>query len=160
MTIAHDEKIFDVAEGRFDYRPSDEWIDTKAMRERFFEWALRAGNRVIYIDEFGDVCESAQVYPRKLKAAVTRGRWKNLGIWGTTQEPIRVPSFLFGQAQHRYVFYLGNDDHRKAAAKMMQQDALPWDVPGGLEERSYKFVLKTPGGIWGPMALDEELISR
>lgn len=156
-TISNDERIFRVTKGRFDYRPSDSFLRDMDKRERFFAWAFKAGNRVIYIDELNDICPNAQRYPFMLQKCIKQGRWKNLGIWVTAQEPIRAPSFCFSQAQQRYLFYLGWDSHRKLAEEWFETD-IDWSL---IPERSHKFLLKTPEGIFGPqppLAIPEKLL--
>lgn len=153
-TIRDDTAIFKVGEGRFDYHPSDAFNgDTSGglklamrLRDRFFSWALAAGDRVIYIDEFNDVCPSASVYPVQFQKAVKQGRWRNLSIWGSAQEPIRVPSFAFGQAKWRYLFFMGWPPHRRLAEEWYQQP-IAWDQ---IPELSHKFYVKTPSGVYGP----------
>lgn len=144
--ITKDNRIFGIRGGRFDFRPTDDWLENPEPKEQFFKWALQAGNRVIYIDEFGDICPNAQRYPFFFQKAVKQGRWKDLGIWGSAQEPIRVPSFAFGQSQYRVLFYLGWQPHRKAAEQWFQQN-IDWEQ---IPERSHKFYLKTPAGFYGP----------
>lgn len=144
--ITRDNQIYHVAGGRYDFRPSDEWMRNTEEKDRFFAWALSAGNRVIYIDEFNDICPSAQVYPYQFQKCIKQGRWKGLGIWGSAQEPIRVPSFCFGQSQYRILFYLGWQPHRKSAEEWFQSN-IDWSL---IPERSHKFLVKTPEGVFGP----------
>lgn len=153
-TIRDDAKIFDVKAGRFNYEPSDAFNgDTTGglrvalpLRDRFFAWALAAGHRTIYIDEFNDVCPSASVYPVQFQKAIKQGRWRELSIWGSAQEPIRVPSFAFGQAKHRYLFFLGWPAHRRLAEEWYQQPIAWEQIPEG----SNRFYVKTPSGVYGP----------
>lgn len=153
-TIRDDNAIFKVRGGRFDYQPSDAFNSNtrhgldRAMRlrERFFEWALEAGDRVLYVDEFNDVCPSASMYPFQFQKCVKEGRWKRLAIWGSAQEPIRVPSFAFGQAKWRYLFFMGWPPHRRLAEEWYQQP-IAWDR---IPELSNKFYVKTPSGVYGP----------
>lgn len=145
-TIDHDTKIMNVREGRFNYEPGDDFLKDMDRRERFFAWAIKAGKRVIYIDEINDICPSAQRYPFMLQKCIKQGRWRKLGIWCSAQEPIRAPSFCFSQAQHRYLFFLGWADHRRLAEAWFEQD-IPWEE---IPERSHKFLLKLPSGIYGP----------
>jgi hypothetical protein len=158
-TIRNDQAILGVKGGRFNYEPSDAFNGTKPgmdhvaalrlalrLRDRFFGWALEAGHRVIYIDEFNDVCPSASLYPLQFQKAVKQGRWRELSIWGSAQEPIRVPSFAFGQSKHRYLFYLGWPSHRRLAEEWYQRP-IAWErIPEG----SHKFYVKTPSGVFGP----------
>jgi hypothetical protein len=154
-TITNDKEIFKVRGGRFNYEPSDAFngMDPAGglklafkLRNRFFAWALEAGHRVIYIDEFNDICPTASLYPLQFQKAVKQGRWRELSIWGSAQEPIRVPSFAFGQSKHRYLFFLGWPSHRRLAEEWYQRP-IAWDrIPEG----SHKFYVKTPSGVYGP----------
>jgi len=154
-TIRNDKAILHVAGGRYNYEPSDAFNGLSreggmrlalALRDRFFEWALAAGDRVIYIDEFNDVCPSASVYPLQFQKAVKQGRWRGLSIWGSAHEPTRVPSFAFAQAKHRYLFFLGWPAHRRLAQEWYQQP-IAWErIPEG----SHKFYVKNPRGVYGP----------
>jgi hypothetical protein len=158
-TIRSDDAILRVKGGRFNYEPSDAFNGTKPgmdhaaamrlafrLRDRFFAWALAAGHRTIYIDEYNDICPSASLYPLQFQKAIKQGRWRELSIWGSAQEPIRVPSFAFGQAKHRYLFFLGWPAHRRLAEEWYQR-TIAWDrIPEG----SHKFYVKTPSGVFGP----------
>ncbi len=145
-TITDDEEIFRVVEGGFNYCPSDVFLQSMPHKERFFAWCLRAGNRRIYCDEVNDICPSASRYPFMFQKAIKQGRWKKLSMFVTAQEIIRAPSFCFSQTQHRYLWYLGWPLHRKLAEAWFEQE-IPWDL---IPERSHKFLLKTPGGLYGP----------
>jgi hypothetical protein len=171
-TIRNDGAILKVRGGRYNYEPSDAFngvqrgLDPAAalrlafqLRNRFFDWALTKGHRVIYIDEFNEICPSASLYPLQFQKAVKQGRWRELSIWGSAQEPIRVPSFAFGQSKHRYLFYLGWPSHRRLAEEWYQRP-IQWDrIPEG----SHKFYVKTPSGVYGPqprIKLPSHLISE
>lgn len=153
-TIRNDGAILQVGGGRYNYEPSDTFNGlspggyraAQPLRDRFFAWALKAGHRVIYIDEFNDVCPSAAVYPLQFQKAVKQGRWRELSIWGSAQEPIRVPSFAFGQAKHRYLFYLGWPSHRRLAEEWYQRP-IAWEQ---IPENSHRFYVKNPSGVYGP----------
>jgi hypothetical protein len=167
-TIRDDARIFKLRGGRFNYEPSDAFngLDPHGgldlafkLRNRFFAWALEAGHRVIYIDEFNDICPTASRFPLQFQKAVKQGRWKQLSIWGSAQEPIRVPSFAFGQSKHRYLFFLGWPSHRRLAEEWYQRP-ISWDrIPEG----SHKFYVKTPHGVYGPqprLKLPDHLITE
>lgn len=165
--IRDDRKILNVRAGRYNYEPSDTFNGLSPgglkaaipLRDRFFAWALEAGHRVIYIDEFNDVCPSASVFPVQFQKAVKQGRWRELSIWGSAQEPIRVPSFAFAQAKHRYLFFLGWPSHRRLAEEWYQRP-IAWErIPEG----SHKFYVKTPSGVYGPqprIALPRYLVNE
>ena len=112
--------IYRVGPGRFIWRPAKNFPFDEDAQEKFFRWALDVGKRVIYIDEFADICPNANEYPRALKLCIMRGRSKRLSIWGTTQEPLRVPRFLFGQAEHRYCFFIGHPAQQRLASHLLE----------------------------------------
>ena len=157
-TIRSDRQIMNVRGGRYNYEPSDAfngivgkdraeaWKIACPLRDRFFAWALAAGHRVIYIDEYNEICPNASVYPLQFQKAVKQGRWRELSIWGSAQEPIRVPSFCFGQAKHKYLFFLGWPPHRRLAEEWYQQP-IAWD---SIPEGSHRFYVKNPRGVFGP----------
>jgi hypothetical protein len=153
-TVGRDEDIYKYTSGRVNYVPSDDWAHSMAHKDRFFHWALNHAKRnaialVLAVDEVNDICPSAQLYPRGFQKAIKQGRFLGVGVWCGSQEPVRAPSFSFGQSQHRYLFFLGWASHRKVAEAWFETD-IPWDAMG---ERSHKFLLKTPRGIFGPMKL-------
>lgn len=145
-TIYDDNAIMRVEGGRYNYCPSDAFLKNMAYRERFFEWCINAGKRAIYIDEINDICPNAKLYPFMLQKCVKQGRWRKLGIWVSSQEPVRAPPFLFSQAQHRYLYYLGWGDYKDVAEEWFECD-IDWSL---IPERSHKFLLKTPQGVFGP----------
>lgn len=145
-TIKNDNDIFKIVEGGYNYQPSDTFLQSMAHKERFFKWCLDAGNRRIYVDEINDICPSAQKYPFMFQKCIKQGRWKKLSMFLTAQEIIRAPSFCFSQTQHRYLWYLGWPLHRRLAESWFEQN-IPWEL---IPERSHRFLLKTPSGIYGP----------
>lgn len=153
------DKIYTVAEGRYVWQTPDSFIFDRDEKEKFFGWAMKAGHRAILCDEYGDICESALMYPRALRLAIMRGRSRKLTLMGTTQEPLRVPQFLFGQAQHLYVFHLGHPDQKKMAEKLMENEHIPWDAMpsvvdvGATSPKAHRFIYKGAGGIYGPTKL-------
>lgn len=163
--IKHGEEIYGVGEGRYVWKTPNAFTDDERHAERFFSWALTAGNRVIYIDEYGDVCPGALTYPLALRRCIMRGRSRKLSIWGTTQEPIRCPSFLIGQAQHLYVFATGHPTQRKTIDQVFEQP-VPWQelrlcTLTGIRHSpkecgGHQFLYKGPYGIYGPLVLETE----
>ncbi len=153
-TIGRDDDIYRYTSGRVNFCPSDDWTHSMQQKDRFFQWALDHAKRnsiplVLAVDEVNDIAPSAQLYPVKFQKAIKQGRFLGLGVWCGSQEPVRAPSFSFGQSQHRYLFYLGWANHRKVAESWFECD-IPWEAMG---ERSHRFLLKTPRGIFGPMKL-------
>jgi hypothetical protein len=153
--------------GRYVLTPEfdDEWWDKMENRERFFKWAMRwqyvnqkenPDGLWILVDEVTDICPSAQVYPRSFQKAIKQGREFGLGFMVGTQEPVRSPSFAFGQSQHRYVFFIGWDAHRKVAQDWYE-NKIPWEL---MPERSHKFLYKGPTGVYGPSKLNVQPSTR
>lgn len=153
-TIRNDRDILRVEGGRYNYEPSDAFNGTAPgglkvalpLRERFFAWAFKAGDRTIYIDEFNDICPSASIFPLQFQKAIKQGRSRRLSIWGSAQEPIRVPSFTFGQSKHRYLFFLGWPPHRRIAEAWYERP-IEWSA---IPEGSHRFYVKLPRGVYGP----------
>jgi energy-coupling factor transporter ATP-binding protein EcfA2 len=160
--LVRGEKIFGVGGGSYVWQPGPAYDDNLAMWNRFCAWALSVGKRMIYFDEFGDPCPSAREYPIELKRCVMRGRSRKLSIAGTTQEIVRCPAFLYGQAQHRYCFDIGDPRHRPLADNFMGAP-IPWESipePSDITRKNgtaYRFMYRGPGtGLVGPLQLPQE----
>jgi energy-coupling factor transporter ATP-binding protein EcfA2 len=157
--VVKGDDIYNCGAGRWIWQPENDLTEDEAEAERFFDWLLSVGNRLCLCDELGDICASAQRYPLAFKRCYTRGRSRRLSMFGGTQEPIRVPSFCFGQAQHRYVFYLGHPDQRDAAEHYMESE-LPWEKMQMQYSESGKplgssYVYRNPYGLLqGPYKLE------
>lgn len=162
--VVKGERIFDVGPGRYVWKVPVQWIDAIDKWDAFFEWALEAGNRVIFSDEIGDVCEDARNYPLWFRRCYQRGRSRFLGMWGTTQELARAPRFAFSACHHRYMFYLGDPIQQTLAKGFFEVD-VPWSAipeprwqpndPRGVDPEGYKFVYKGPGvAMQGPFRLE------
>lgn len=156
--IIEGDAIFGVGRGRFVWRPDYDLADDPERADVFFNWLLMAGRRTFLADEIGDICGSAQSYPRNYRRCYTRGRSAKLTMIGGTQEPTRVPRFCFGQAQHRYVFYLGHPDQQSSAEDFMEEE-LPWDkmqiqFAENSKPLGSPFVYRAPTGkVGGPYKL-------
>lgn len=61
-------------------------------------------NTILWIDELMEVCPSPTRYPAYLKALMTRGRSKEAVVWACTQRPTDIPSIVFGNSTHFFVF--------------------------------------------------------
>jgi energy-coupling factor transporter ATP-binding protein EcfA2 len=144
--IVRGEDIYNVAEGRFVWDVPDSYTDDPEKFNIFFKWALGVGRRVIYVDEFNDICGTATRYPYWFRRCYSRGRSRKLSMWGTTQELIRA---------------LGSPTQRKLADEYMGTP-IPWlelpePSPATVREgTAYRFVYKGPGtGMVGPVRLAE-----
>ena len=155
--IVHGEDIRKVGGGRFVWQPPNNWMTDMEYRDDFFHWALGDpdnlnGNRVIYLDKILHTAPSATKFPIWLQLCVQTGRSANLGIWGTTQMPVRVPLFTIANAEYVFTFAVGLPEYRQRIDEIIE-DPVPWsEIP----RRSHKFMFRTPGGFYGPFELDLE----
>lgn len=106
--------------GRFVYRPPIEAIANnkarKQLLEDFFRVIYERKNTVLYIDEIYAVAENAQSFPYWLRAILTRGRSRNIGVIALTQRPAFIPNFFISEAEHIFTFNLSlEQDQTKMA---------------------------------------------
>jgi DNA helicase HerA-like ATPase len=66
----------------------------------------KAGNRVLYIDELTLVTRPRPLLP-ELAKAIRTGRERGLGVWTGSQRPTEIPSEVFTESEHIFVFQLG-----------------------------------------------------
>ncbi len=96
--------------GRFVFRPKDSDIKTAREREKlldeFFRIIYLSQNRIVWVDEIHAVAENAVKIPHYLKAIITRGREKNIGMIALTQRPAFIPGFFMSEAEHYFIFKL------------------------------------------------------
>jgi DNA helicase HerA-like ATPase len=91
--------------------PIDEYEQASWMAT--IDAAMRAGGpRIIYIDEVADITPPRRA-PPPLSRAIRTGRQLGIGVWCGTQRPKDIPSVVFTEAEHFFVFELGWEDDRK-----------------------------------------------
>lgn len=66
--------------------------------------AYERGHVIVVIDEYTQVVVSNRTPGQPLKDVFTRGRGRNVGLIGLTQEPVNVPRMLMSQASHLVLF--------------------------------------------------------
>jgi DNA helicase HerA-like ATPase len=66
--------------------------------------AYERGHVIVVIDEYTQVVISNRTPGQPLKDVFTRGRGRNVGLIGLTQEPVNVPRMLMSQASHLVLF--------------------------------------------------------
>ena len=66
--------------------------------------AYDRGHVIVVIDEYTQVVISNRTPGMPLKDVFTRGRGRNVGLIGLTQEPVNVPRMLLSQASHLVLF--------------------------------------------------------
>lgn len=113
--------------GKAIYRPVMGEMN-QGFYDAFCRWIFDRGNTIAWIDEVYDVCE-AQEIPFYLKALLTRGRSRGIGVWCCTQRPKMVPNFFFSEAEHSFIFRLGLEDDRAKVAGWAGQEVMR--VPPG-----------------------------
>lgn len=123
--------IFRVRAGRFVYRVDSDFLVDKDQPERFFRWALAAGNRVIYIDEQLDIPATTGQ-----KILATQGRAAGVGLWVATQRPHGVPLYLLSEANHQFIFRLRLKRDRERIEETTAGAPIDWDTL----DRDFAFV--------------------
>lgn len=94
-------------EGHYIFTPSvdsGELFDDELVN-KFFEWCYKRGNTIVIVDESYAITKGQELC-YWLKACITRGREKNVGVWALSQRPKMIPNFLMSEAQHVFVFRL------------------------------------------------------
>lgn len=81
--------------------------------DALMKYVYERENTILWIDELMSVAESPSRYPRYLKALMTRGRSKNVAVWALTQRPMDIPSIIFANTTHFFVFNLMLPQDRK-----------------------------------------------
>lgn len=72
---------------------------TMEYYDSFFEWVYNRENCIVWIDELMSICPNSMRYPLYLKAIMTRGRSKNVGVWALTQRPVDIPAIVTANSE-------------------------------------------------------------
>ena len=97
------------------YRPDPEHQSWETW-DRVYQWAFDRRNSLIYTDEVNLVCRG----PRPtdgMRACVTSGRERRIGMIHATQRPAMVPGILYSESEHLFVFRLEKRDDRRRLAE-------------------------------------------
>lgn len=88
-----------------------------------FELAWDLAPLTIYLDEMYSTAKNGQLsYP--LRRLYTQGREHGIGVWASTQRPMKVPKEMFTEAEWGLVFMLRRAKDRKEIADDTGYDAL------------------------------------
>jgi energy-coupling factor transporter ATP-binding protein EcfA2 len=147
--VVDEREIFRVRGGRYIYRVEPDFLIDETRVEKFFRWALRGGNRIIYIDEQYDVLPTDGE-----RILATQGRASGIGLWSGMQRPHGCPLYVLSEASHVWLFGLRLKRDRERVEEVTGS-ALPWRK---LLSRKYAFVhVGNQGEISEPtiLALEE-----
>jgi hypothetical protein len=107
---------------RLQYRPDPEYQQFEEW-ERVYRWVFDRKNTFVYTDETNLVCKGP--YPTDgMRACVTSGRERGIGMLHATQRPANIPGILLSESEHFYVFRLEKLDDRRRMAEMMPEDVV------------------------------------
>lgn len=99
-----------------DFKPREErqiirddgFLDTGGMYD-FYDWQLQKvwehGHRIVYVDEATLVTPPRSILPA-LGACIRTGRERDVATWVGSQRPKELPSPIFTEAEHFFVFRL------------------------------------------------------
>lgn len=134
--------IYRVRAGRYVYRVEPDFLTNPEHAERFFRWALLAGNRVIAVDEQLDI---PQVPGERIVA--TQGRAARVGLWVGTQRPHGVPLYTLSECNHQFIFRLRLKRDRERVEEATAGATIDWAAL----ENDYTFVyVDRLGEVFGP----------
>lgn len=89
----------------------------KEYYDALMKYVYERENTILWIDELMSVAEGPANYPRYLKALMTRGRSKNVSVWALTQRPMDIPSIIFANTTHFFIFDLMLPQDRKKVSE-------------------------------------------
>lgn len=83
--------------------------------DEFFRFCYERENTIIWVDELMSI-STAYSYPRWLRACMTRGRSKNVGVWCCSQRCSEIPAIVTANCTHFIMYRLMLDTDRKRMA--------------------------------------------
>ena len=89
---------------------------TQEIYDDLARYIYTEGDMRLWIDELMLFTESAQSFPKFLKALYVSGRSRRASVLSCTQRPMGIPAFCIGNSQHFFVFSMNNDQDRKKMA--------------------------------------------
>lgn len=76
----------------------------------------RDGNQILYADEVTLINQSRTALSPVFGKAIRTGRERNLGVWSGSQRPKDIPSAIFTEAEHFFIFQLQYEADRDKVA--------------------------------------------
>lgn len=113
---------------RLQYRPDPEW-NVYEHWDRIYRWAFERRNHMLYTDEVNLVCKG-YIPTDGMRACVTSGRERGIGMLHATQRPANIPGILLSESEHFYVFRLEKADDRRRMGEMMPEDVVTHPATG------------------------------
>lgn len=123
------DKLREVGEGKFIYRPIDKEMH-EDYYEAFFEFCYKRRHTVALVDELAQVMEGASDILPSWKDIMQRGRELNVGIFNCTQRPAFIPRMTFSESEHTFCFRLKLEDDRKRVAEYMGKEVVATRLQG------------------------------
>lgn len=139
--------VYRIRGGRYVYRVEKEFLVDPARVEKFFAWALLAGNRVIYVDEMVNI----KVVPA-LEILAVQGRASQVGLWTGSQRPSGIPLYTLSESNHTFCFRL-RVDRDQARMEEATGETIPW---GALRAKHSFIYIDGEGNMSGPARLSLE----
>jgi hypothetical protein len=132
------------------YTPPKKLLFDDAEREKFCAHIFDRGNTTAIFDEIVSV-GNANDFPPSMQYLYAQGAESGICLVGLTQEPIRVPSFVYTQAAHHICFFTANRSHRDKICGMMPIE--PDDI-AALQKTEFWYWRNDMRGPVGPCRLD------
>lgn len=92
------------------YADAPIWEQTEPFLEDL--WRARLPG-VVYADEVNDLSRSSRAINPVWNRIIRQGRSAGVCAWSASQRPVDVPSTIFTEAQHFFVFALGWENDRR-----------------------------------------------
>jgi hypothetical protein len=140
--IFHLKDIDSVKTSKIIYVPDPEEM-TLEYYDALMKWVYKRENTILWIDELMEVAPSPMKYPEQLKALYTRGRSKESVVWACTQRPSDIPSIVFGNSTHFFIFTMQLPQDRD---KLVKGTGMPqfYEQPNGHNFWYWKIGTMTP----------------
>ncbi len=103
----------------------DGWESERWRQAIYQVW--QRGNTVLYVDECTLISPARTILP-ELGRVIRTGRERGLGVWIASQRPKDIPSVVFTESEHFFVFRLQWEEDRKKVASFTH-DALQSMLP-------------------------------
>ena len=105
---------------RLQYRPDPEYQDEETY-DRVYYWCYKRSNTYVYTDEAYLVLPPSGRAGLGLRACITSGRERGVGMLTATQRPAAIDQRLISECDNAYVFALRKPEDRKRMS-----DCLGW----------------------------------